>query len=370
MIIFTSCTVKYIPKAKVLAASIHKHNPSAKIALILCDSVPSWAKDIHDFFNDVMTIEDFDILDKRKWIFQHSVVELCTAIKGAALNHYLRNSRNSNVVYLDPDIMVLDSLQDIDKRLENCDILLTPHNTKPQLTVDDVKGNELIALRNGIYNLGFLAVAPRDNGIAFSEWWMNRLYDYCYAEQLNGLFTDQKWCDMVPALFERVNVIKDPSYNVASWNLMEREIKKRGKKYLANGVQIKFYHFTGFDSGRGETMTRINSKGNNAVSELWKDYRKELKTYEDDSYYTHKWKYGYYENGREIPDSDRIMYRKSEQLRNAIENPFSKTWTSPSLSNLICSFRNGRRMIRILRRTSKAVKGLLGMSENRPHRSS
>ncbi len=38
-------------------------------------------------------------------------------------------------------------------------------------------------------------------------------------------FTDQRWCDLVPSLFDRVHIERDPGYNVASWNLSTRRIQ-------------------------------------------------------------------------------------------------------------------------------------------------
>ena len=36
------------------------------------------------------------------------------------------------------------------------------------------------------------------------------------------MFTDQRWIDFVPSLFDHF-ILKDPTYNVAYWNLHERD---------------------------------------------------------------------------------------------------------------------------------------------------
>ena len=41
-----------------------------------------------------------------------------------------------------------------------------------------------------------------------------------YEEAAFGVYTDQRWCDLVPALFDGVKVLRDPGLNVASWNLV------------------------------------------------------------------------------------------------------------------------------------------------------
>ena len=45
------------------------------------------------------------------------------------------------------------------------------------------------------------------------------------------MFTDQRWIDFVPSLFDH-HILKDPSYNVAYWNLHERDLQWDGTRYL------------------------------------------------------------------------------------------------------------------------------------------
>ena len=61
-----------------------------------------------------------------------------------------------------------------------------------------------------------------------------------------GLFTDQKWIDDVPSKFEGVFVINHPGYNVAYWNLMQREVKVIDGKITVNSKPMYFFHFSGF----------------------------------------------------------------------------------------------------------------------------
>ena len=35
---------------------------------------------------------------------------------------------------------------------------------------------------------------------------------------------DQRWLDLVPALFDDVHIVRDPGCNVAYWNLPERYV--------------------------------------------------------------------------------------------------------------------------------------------------
>jgi hypothetical protein len=66
---------------------------------------------------------------------------------------------------------------------------LTPHQSAPETEEEAVLKNERCCLRNGVYNLGFLAVNMAGQGTQFIEWWAERLRSHCYDEVENGLFT-------------------------------------------------------------------------------------------------------------------------------------------------------------------------------------
>ena len=78
-------------------------------------------------------------------------------------------------------------------------------------------------------------VQPRlHRGVArrapFLSWWEERLRRECRIAPTTGLFVDQRWVDFVPSYFEHT-VVTDEGYNVAYWNLFERELK-RGRRRL------------------------------------------------------------------------------------------------------------------------------------------
>jgi len=95
--------------------------------------------------------------------------------------------------------------------LEQHDILLTPHLIEPNWDAEAIGDNDLSASRTGIFNLGFVAVRTSGEGARFAQWWNDRLLNWCYDDMPHGLFVDQRWCDHVPALFDKVKVVRDPA---------------------------------------------------------------------------------------------------------------------------------------------------------------
>jgi hypothetical protein len=309
---YTSANNKYLPKARVLAKSIKKFHPDGEITLLLSDKPVKGFNLEKEYFDRILTVEDIDIKNLEPWMFQFNVVELCTAVKGWGLSKLLSLDNTEGVIYLDPDIMVMNRLDEIFSNIDHFDIQLTPHLLEPENDQNLIEGNEIKAtLAHGIFNLGFLAVKNGPEGKKFARWWDERLRNYCFDDVPRGLFTDQKWCDLVPAFFENINIIRDPGCNVATWNLPNRKITVKDNKYYANNSAIKFYHFTGFDAGYNfENAVKKSYPKGSPIMRLWSDYLNELNQAGNYSPSLDYWNYGYYENGEKIEDWHRKEYRK------------------------------------------------------------
>src|SRR5689334_13725067 len=87
--VFTSIVANYIPKARVLARSIRKQHPDVSLHLFISDEVPAGFKPDQEPFDRVWTLSDLGLPDIGRWVFQHSIVEVSTGIKGWALQKLL-----------------------------------------------------------------------------------------------------------------------------------------------------------------------------------------------------------------------------------------------------------------------------------------
>lgn len=293
--VFTSFTFSYLSKARVLASSLKHIHPNWDLYALITDITPpevNFTLDDEDF-DQVIWSKDLNIPNFNNWIREHNIVEACTAVKGAAL-YELSQLKYDIVVYLDPDIAVFGKLDDIINRLTSHEILLTPHQLSPEHPEDAVaiKDNELCSLTHGVYNLGFVAIRTQGEGVRFAKWWRDRLLKYCREDIPNGMFTDQRWCDLVPAFFDNVNIVRDPGYNVASWNLSQREVQFSDcGSILVNGSPIKFFHFTKLGP-LGKKMTERYAADNTEVYELWSWYSRKVSEYQTINLPQNYWFYG------------------------------------------------------------------------------
>lgn len=324
MLVYTSCLANYLPKARILGHSLKQFHPDWKFVVVLGEPWPDGEPENKEPFDAVVYYEDLGIPDLSAWIFKHSIVEICTAVKGFALCHFFDAFDADKVIYLDPDIQVFNSLDEIDRWLDKYDILLVPHHLKPHDELHMIESNELCQMRHGIYNLGFAAFARRDEGIACARWWRDRLYHFCRNDVSAGLFTDQRWCDFIPSFFSNYHIIKDPGYDAASWNLTDRRLwKDQDGAVYANSSPLRFYHFTGYDSGAGRSVIAHYVHDMPVVAELWDAYDRLHQENGQDRLRDHTWPLACFDDGTRITQHMRDIYRQRDDLQKTFPNPFS-----------------------------------------------
>src|SRR6185295_16175407 len=239
---FTSFSFSYLAKARVLAATLKKHHPDWYLWAVISDREPAgFTFNIeNESFDRVIWGDEIFGYERPSWLFKHDVVELCTAVKGPALKRLVETTDADKIFYFDPDIAILNSLEPLTDALDSASILLTPHQLEPDSTPAAILDNEVASLRYGTYNLGFVAIRTDCDGRSFAAWWDERLTQYCYDEPSSGIFVDQKWCELVPAFFNNVKIVRDPGCNVASWNLSKRQILiDRTGEILVNGSVLR-----------------------------------------------------------------------------------------------------------------------------------
>ncbi len=327
MIVYTSICMNYMPKALILGESLKKHNPEVKFYVVLLErEIPKEVDEsMYKIIDKIILAKDLGYEDFDKFIFKHSIVEASTSVKGQALVYLLENE-DDKVIYIDPDIKVYAALTKLDNLLNENEIILTPHLTIPEENEIDIQNNELCALMHGVYNLGFLAVRKGNEGLRFAKWWRDRLHLYCYDNIPNGIFTDQRWVDLAPAMFD-VYVLKDTGHNMAPWNLSKRSLSlKDGKLIVNNKDELVFFHFSGFDSGANLGVFSHYIKSDDAVEyTIRNEYIEDLNRMKQDELGKYPWSYENYFSGEKVDRDIRIKYRDTKYFNTIEGSPFEKS---------------------------------------------
>jgi len=323
---FTSVTSNYIPKARVLAESVKKVDPSVTFHLVLSDDPPEGFELAQEPFDNIIYADTLPVDNFKQWVFSHRLVELCTAVKGLALETLFADYNAQKVFYFDPDIVVFSRLDELITELDTHSVLLTPHQSEPEISIKAIMDNEMASLRHGVFNLGFVGVANTEDGRQFSRWWRDRLIHFCHDDHSRALFTDQKWVNLAPCMFEGVRILRSPGFNVATWNITTRIATGS----LEQGVQINdealgFYHFSGFDSGDQEIQLNEYGSHSPVLFELREWYIDSCEKHGQSELGKIPAKYNFFDDGSKIEDRQRLLYREREDLQTAFPDPFATT---------------------------------------------
>ncbi|HNY01589.1 MAG TPA: hypothetical protein PKG48_03325 [Bacteroidales bacterium] len=322
----TSITSSYLPKARILAKSLKRFHPGWRFDVLLSDRLPEEVNLAEEPFDSVIYPEQIPLENRQTWIFRHALVELCTAMKGPGLEYILDTYQPRKVIYFDPDMVIFNALDELERLLDIHPVILTPHLTKPNTSLQAIIDHEICAMQHGIFNLGFFAVRNEGQGRDFARWWSHRLYHFCYDDKASGLFTDQKWCDHVPAFFDETYILRDPGYNVATWNINMRPLILTDQGILlADGRPLRFYHFTGFDSGAGHQSLSQYGGDNPILKEMWDWYARELDRNGQPDAEKYEWYYGKFRNGKVITPEMRQRYMQRPDLQQAFPDPYETT---------------------------------------------
>lgn len=321
------CTIvsnNYLAFARVWANSLLDRHPDVEVYVLIVDD-PAAAVDYAAEAFEVVFARDLGIPAFPHFAFKYSLLELNTAVKPYFLEYLHRERGATSVLYFDPDIQILGSLQPLFEALTAKNLLLTPHLLAP--LEDDKRPTERNILMSGVYNLGFLGLSCNDQTLDFLDWWQRRLYTFCLHRIEDGLFVDQRWMDLAPCLVDDVEIVRDPGYNVAYWNLSHRRLEHTDSGWKVNGVPLRFFHFSGLVVDDlnlvSKYQDRIRLRERPDLGPLFTAYQREILAAGWEQTRTIPYAYGHFEDGPGVPDLARIELQRLDPVGDRWPNPFA-----------------------------------------------
>lgn len=315
--VFTIVSLNYGAFAQTLMQSLQQHHPEWDRHVLVVDR----CEDLNQVGGGLFTatgIEALPLPKMQEFLFRYDIMELNTAAKPYMFAH-LRRQGYERVVYLDPDILVMDKLVDVERLLdEGAAAVVTPHLTA---RLDDgLMPNEQVIMRAGAYNLGFLAVGSLPASDDFIAWWADKLEYGAVVDIPQGLFTDQKWIDLAPGMFGGFAILRDPGYNLAYWNLPHRPVTTAHGAWFAGGQPLRFFHFSGFDPLNPQPFSkhqdRLDLDTIGPAKELALDYARRLIANGFASAKGQPYAFGRFRDGTPIPMAVRVLYRQTAEVRD------------------------------------------------------
>ncbi len=259
---FTICSINYLAQAHTLGDSLRRTNPDYQYVIGLVDKL-STANLPADLVPDypMLEVDKIGIPDFQAMCDRYDITELNTAVKPFFIDYFYQNRPEATaVIYFDPDIIVFQPLIELNKALETNSLVLTPHTCSP--TPDWERPNELHHLNTGIFNLGFIGLRTDQTARAFVNWWKERLVYECRIDLCEGLFVDQHWVNFAPAYYQNVAIDKYLGYNVAYWNLHERQFSQRpdGTWLINSTDELRFFHYSGYNPFRPDNISKYQTR--------------------------------------------------------------------------------------------------------------
>jgi hypothetical protein len=271
----TIVTVGFLPFARVFAQSFLEHHPDLRVTVLVVDDRDGTFHLAAEPF-EVLHLRDIGVSlqEECRMAAIYDATEMACAFKPWLMRHLL-DSGAEPVLYFDADIWVFGPLDDLADLARRHGVVITPHTTEP-IPRDGWRPTEREILQVGAYNAGFVGMGAA--GRRMTQWWSDRLRRDGIREVADMLFTDQRWLDFVPGYFPHV-VLRDPTVNVAYWNIYGRELGQNADSITVNGERLRFFHFSGFDPSHPELLSAYSSiqpPPGSVLGRLCSDYARRL----------------------------------------------------------------------------------------------
>ncbi|MFC6093673.1 FkbM family methyltransferase [Saccharothrix lopnurensis] len=305
---FIACTVAKaaeLPAVKVLSGSFLATHPEARFLALVVDALPEHSGP------GLVTPADLGVPAEElaELATGCTADQLCGLLRPVLLEQLL--GQGVPVLYLDPWVKVLGSLTDLVLgAVGRGPLVLLPRSLRP-LPDDGLRPTPAELLETGVFDPGFLLVAPG------AEPFLHSL-----AEQLRRAPDATKAVlDMAPALVN-IHVLRNATVGLSAWNAGQRDLHRRDDGTLTTlGEPLRSVHFAGFDPQRPWLLSaefadrpRVLLSEHPHLAELCTEYRADLLRR---GHAPQKVRYGFGQlaDGTLIPDELRADYREAARAR-------------------------------------------------------
>jgi hypothetical protein len=229
----------YLPRAKVLFASLDRHDPGWKASLLALDADCEAA--LRRLGRENLTVygladleEDDPRLSPLKAV--RSRVEYYFTCGPAFLDLVLRPLAGDSVTYVDADLCFFSSPQPVYEELRGFSVGLVEHR---------LSARNASSAPAGLYNVGWLFFRADAQGKAAVHWWKERCLEWCFDRFEDGKYADQKYLEGLAAGFDGVHSVEHPGLNLAPWNVDRHRLTASGGQLWADARPLVAFHMHG-----------------------------------------------------------------------------------------------------------------------------
>jgi hypothetical protein len=230
-----------------MADSVLHYNPNYQVIICLVDKITPQIERELFFPHTIVEVEGIKIPDFESLTKKYNTFELSCVVKPYFAQYFFEHYPESDrLFYFDSDIYFFDTLESVERLLEQHEISISAHFTRDLVSTG--QPNLRNFLNAGLYNTGFLAFKRGSETDKFLKWWAERLWEECYHNFAEGMFVDQLWLNFAPLFFNDLLIDDTLGHNVGYWNFHERQVSEKNGKYFINETHpLVFFHFSGYN---------------------------------------------------------------------------------------------------------------------------
>jgi glycosyltransferase involved in cell wall biosynthesis len=286
MRVITLASPSSLPRARVLASSLSRHQPSWSHEVLLIGSenaADALAASVDDAMQLGSVCTQLD-LDLEVLLALHGEDELSALLIPSLLRRYVERT-SEPVLHLPSSAWVLSDLQPVESALSTRDVMLVPRMTV-DVPNDGLEPTQAQMERVGRVDETIMGVNP--GGEAFLDWWDEYLQQSLGSldgRESGARPEDRSWLarflELAPARFSTA-VLGDPGCNLNMWNLHRRTLEAGPDGVIVDGAwPLRFLNLPDFEPDRPHRLSprasRVRVSRIPALHELCEWYASELR---------------------------------------------------------------------------------------------
>ncbi|MGE5559000.1 MAG: hypothetical protein ACM3WV_10375 [Bacillota bacterium] len=232
----------YAYKGLLLYKSLERWDPDFCFYMIcLHDNVKSFFEKMNLRYAAVMGMAEVEAYErglKAVKELRNDKEYIWTAKASACLYLFERYPEVNRIAWLDGDTRFYSNPGPIFDEWGKYSIMLTPERWREQ--------DKRLGSTNGIYNTGFMGYRRDANALRCLKWFRDKLLEWCYDRQENGLWSDQVYVNDWPSRFENVGVMRNIGVNATPYIIQGCSVAKKGGSIYVDGQRLVNYHYYGF----------------------------------------------------------------------------------------------------------------------------
>jgi glycosyltransferase involved in cell wall biosynthesis len=242
-------TRNFLPFAKLTARSFLAHHPGFPVFVLLVDGEPPDAVAFTE--GNVVFLSDLGLCHAGWYAAKFSASEFANALKPVFLQYLAKFA--TKTIYLDCDIAVFSHLTEMIGLLETQDMVLVPHMLTPTPRPEQfwIHPTRADCFNSGLINAGCFALRLTECKEFLSLWEHMNFAPGTFYDGA-GFQTDQQHLNWALVNMPGACVLRETRYNVAYWNLHERDLRFLSSEggnpqFQVDGRPLGFFHFSGYD---------------------------------------------------------------------------------------------------------------------------